>query len=653
MSLYFFLLFSITILAFCVSSFKSLGIARFGRPENRLDNLGTRLRNMVIYGIGQKAVLEEPYGINHVILFWSFIVFVIGDAVSVIHGIFPACAALCASQGAIYHVLMLVFDIVPLFTLIGIAVALIRRFFFPPENIKERSNDVLIMLAVIGLLIISFFGNRASLIASGSAFDPSFMPVSSILAGFISGLPAPAISFLGDAFLSVPAFVLLFFTFYVPHSRHMHMITAIPNSFFRRLEAPAVVPREEFAEGNTFGAGKVTDLSWKDLFDAYSCTECGRCEKACPALNTGKTLNPRHIIRDIQENLFTNATNVRNGEKHLKPLIGEGGIGSISEEDLWACTTCGGCVDQCPVSIEHIPKIIKMRRHLVETEVKFPEEMLTLFENMEQRSNPWGMAPTEKAKWYANLDVKPFEDGKTEYLFFVGCAGALDSRARQVTIATARILNAAGISWGVLGSNEKCCGDSLRRLGNEYVFEQMATENVKTFMEKGIRKIITYCPHCFNTFKNDYRQFGAELEVIHHSEFILGLIRDGKLKLKEGADLGKVVFHDPCYLGRHNGIFDAPREVIAKATGNQPSEMERHHRKSFCCGAGGGRMWMEENTGTRINRTRVKEALNENPDVISVACPYCLIMIEDGLKDEKAFDKVDVRDIAEIVAERI
>jgi len=645
-------LFSIAVVAFLVSCYRSLAIVRFGRPENRTDKPGTRLRNMLIYGIGQKAVLEEAYGINHVALFWSFILFAAADAISIVHGIFPGLAVICASQGA-YHVLMLIFDVVPLFTLTAIAVALARRFFFPPENIKERSNDVLMMLAIMAILIFSFFGNRASLIASGNAFEPSFMPVSGILAGFVSGLQTSTLHLLANLFLSVPAFVLLFFAFHVPHSRHMHMVTAVPNSFFRRLEAPAVVPREDFKKGNSFGTGEVTSFSWKDLFDTYSCTECGRCEKACPATNTGKSLNPRHVIRDIQENIFANKSDIRCGNKPIVPLIGDNGIGSVSEEAIWACTSCAGCVDQCPVSIEHISKIIKMRRHLVEEEAGFPEEMLTLFENMEQRSNPWGMAPSEKAKWYTNLDVKPFEDGKTEYLFYVGCAGALDSRARQVTVAAAKVLNAAGVSWGVLGSAEKCCGDSLRRLGNEYVFEQMAGENVKTFKEKGIRKIITHCPHCFNTFKNDYRQFGAEFEVIHHSEFISGLIMDGKLEIKEGSDQGNIVFHDPCYLGRHNGIFDAPRAVIAEATGKQPSEMERHHRKSFCCGAGGGRMWMEENEGTRINRTRVKEALSASPDVISVACPYCLIMVEDGLKDERAFDKVAVRDIAEIVAERV
>jgi Fe-S oxidoreductase len=309
-------------------------------------------------------------------------------------------------------------------------------------------------------------------------------------------------------------------------------------------------------------------------------------------------------------------------------------------------------MEACPVFIEQMPKIVQMRRHLVETEAKFPEELLNLFENMEGRSNPWGIAPSERTKWIGNMDVKPFEQGKTEYLFYVGCAGAFDSRQKHVTVALTQLLDKAGISWGVLGKDEKCCGDSARRLGNEYVFDVMAKENVAQFIERGVKKIITQCPHCFTTLKNDYRQYGIELEVIHHAELLQQLIKSGKLKVDGKTNLGKTLFHDSCYLGRHNDVYDAPREVIASATGSSPAEMERNRNKGFCCGAGGGRMWMEEHDGDRINLTRVKEALVEKPDTICVTCPYCLTMFEDGLKDENA-DKVQVKDVAEVLAEAI
>jgi Fe-S oxidoreductase len=282
----------------------------------------------------------------------------------------------------------------------------------------------------------------------------------------------------------------------------------------------------------------------------------------------------------------------------------------------------------------------------------FPEELLGLFENMEGRSNPWGIAPTDRTKWYATLDVKPFDAMNTEYLLFVGCAGSFDSRQKHVTVALAHILTEAGVSWGILGKEELCCGDSLRRLGNEFVFDRMAKQNVQLFKEKGVKKIVTQCPHCFTTLKNDYRQYGLEVEVYHHSQVIDQLIASGKLRIPKKAELGKVMFHDSCYLGRHNDTYEAPRQVVLAATGTAPVEFGRTRENGFCCGAGGGRMWMEEQSGTRINLERVKEALEQKPDTLCVSCPYCMTMMEDGLKDG-GVESVRVRDVAEIVAEAI
>ena len=446
------------------------------------------------------------------------------------------------------------------------------------------------------------------------------------------------------------AIILLTFLNYLPYSKHMHVLTSIPNCYFKSLEKVKTQPREEFKKDNTFGVGQVENFTWKGLFDSYSCTECGRCSDSCPATFTQKPLQPRVLIHDIKMNLLKNAS--KDGHPEV-PLIGEQGEGSVKEEVIWECTTCGACMEVCPVFIEHVPRIVDMRRHLVEMKAKFPEELLLLFENMESRSNPWGIAPTERTKWAADLDVKPFEAGKTEYLFYVGCAGAFDARNRTTTISLAKILNKAGISWGTLGRDELCCGDSLRRLGNEYVFDRMAQANIKMFAEKGVKKIITQCPHCFSTFKNDYQQYGANLEVVHHTEFIQQLIQEGKLKLNAKADLGKIVYHDSCYLGRYNNVYDAPRDVIAAATGDEPCEMERNHDKGFCCGAGGGRMWMEEKEGSPINVARTEEALTKEPDTICVACPYCMTMFDDGLKNKEASDKVQVLDIAEIVAKAL
>ena len=308
-------------------------------------------------------------------------------------------------------------------------------------------------------------------------------------------------------------------------------------------------------------------------------------------------------------------------------------------------------MEACPVLIEHMPKIIEMRRYLVQMQSDFPEELLNLFENMEGRSNPWGIAPSDRGKWAAPIGGRPYESGRTEYLYYVGCAGSFDSRQKQVTVALATILDAAGVTWGILGKEELCCGDSLRRLGNEYVFDRKARENVKLFKEKGVTKIITQCPHCFSTLKNDYRQYGLDVEVMHQSQLIDKLIREGKISITAKIEwVGKVLFHDSCYLGRHNDVYEEPRHLLRTVTGSEPLEFERTRENAFCCGGGGGRMWLEENTGKRINIERVEEALFKNPDTICVACPYCLTMFADGLKDRQA-KSTRVLDLAEVVAE--
>jgi Fe-S oxidoreductase len=458
--------------------------------------------------------------------------------------------------------------------------------------------------------------------------------------------------------------VLLFFLTYLPRGKHLHIIAAIPNCFFRSLECVRTVPRMVFMKGRTFGVSKVFQYSWKDLLDFYACTECGRCQACCPAHATGKALNPKQVIHVGKLNLLGNGPQIlagrfdslasaRDDAPTAWPLIG--GVGpSVSRDAIWACTTCGACMQACPVFIEHVPKLIALRRHLVMEQAEFPAELTNLFENAEQRFNPWGIFPSERVKWAQESEVRVLaDDTKVDYLFFVGCAGALDSRSRQTSLALAEIFNRGGLSWGILGAREKCCGDPLRRLGNEYVFEQLARENVQLFQRHGIRQVITFCPHCFSTLKNDYAQFGADFEVVHHTQVLADLIRQGRLRFFGRAE-GRIVFHDSCYLGRYNGVFDEPREVLAAATGGQPPlEMPRSRQHSFCCGAGGGRMWMDEDIGQAIYLARTREALALDPSVISVACPYCMTMFEDGLRDENVAARVQVKDVAEIVAESL
>lgn len=648
----FLLLFIVAMVAFCFSCYERLQLVAAGSPEDRFDRPGARLTGMFCYAFGQRRVLARPYGMNHFVLFWAFMLLLVANVSFLAEGLFPG-LNLSALPAPLYRLLVLSFDLVSLAALACVAVALVRRFFFAPSYLgndytNPRGGEALLILALIATLMVAFFLINAAQIALGE--DQALRPVSAAVALLLQGMPQPTLELVASVSWWVHAVVLLLFMNLLPRSKHMHILTAIPNCYFRSLDKPNVQPRETFEKGKRFGVSEVEQFSWKDLLDAFSCTECGRCQDLCPAHNTGKPLNPRRIIHDIKVNLLENSS--ADPLREQLPLIGENGEGSNCEEALWSCTTCGACLSVCPVLIEHMPKIVKMRRHLVQEKAKFPEELLNLFENMEQRSNPWGIAPSERGKWASLLGDREYQARRTEYLFFVGCAGSFDSRAKQTTMALATVLDKAGVTWGILGREELCCGDSVRRLGNEFVFDRMARENVAKFQEKGVTKIVTQCPHCFSTLKNDYRQYGLEVEVLHHSELIAKLVYEGKVKANKGVDLGKALFHDSCYLGRHNDTYEAPRQVIQAATGASPGEFERQKENGFCCGAGGGRMWMEEQTGTRINHDRVSEALKQRPDTICVSCPFCMTMIEDGLKDQGA-EQVRVKDIAEVMAEAI
>ncbi|MBT4512368.1 MAG: (Fe-S)-binding protein [Chloroflexi bacterium] len=646
-------------LFFAWSAYKKFSLIALGQPDNRFNAIGARLWNMLFFAFGQRRVVKRTFGVNHFVLFWCFIVLMIANLEFLLHGLFSEQIALSDLPNGVYYTLAAIFDVVSILALIAVIMAVGRRLLFPPSYIDAKSRDAFVVLSMVAMLMIAFFGLHGAEIANGVEGAEDYMLISSAVASVaFDGASADSLDTWAEVFWWIHAIVLLGFLNYLPYSKHMHVLTAIPNCFFKSLDKVNTQTREEFAKGKEFGVGKIDQFSWKGLFDSFSCTECGRCTDVCPAASTGKKLNPRLVMHDIKVNLLKNGTALakgNNGGNAIQALIGDGHEGSVSEEILWACTTCGACMEVCPVFIEHVPRIVDMRRHMVEMHASFPEELHTFFENIEQRSNPWGIAPPERLKWTADLDVKSFESGQTEYLFYVGCAGALDARARQVTMATAKILDAAGISWGILGKDELCCGDSARRLGNEFIFDKMVQDNIKLFTEKGVKKIITQCPHCFSTFKNDYRQYGIELEVIHHTELINRLISSGKLKLNKGSNgFGNIVFHDSCYLGRYNTVYEAPRNAIASVTGKSPSEMPHNLDKSFCCGAGGGRMWMEESPGEKnINVARTEEALAQDADTICVSCPYCMTMFEDGLKDKDADEKVRVLDVAEVVAEAL
>ena len=645
------IVFVIAVLFFIYSCYRRFRLVALGKFDNRFKAFGKRLWNMIFYAFMQRRVVSRPFGVNHFVLFWCFLILLIANTEFFLNGLFPEYISFSLLADPAYFTLAFIFDIVSILALISVLIAFGRRFLFPPSYIEAKSPDALVILSLVGVLMIAFFGMHASDIALAGE-NAWYMPVSNALAHSVfAGGSSQGLTVSAGIFWWIHALVLLAFLNYLPYSKHMHILTAIPNCFFKSLTRVNTQPREEFDKGNVYGVERVDQFSWKALFDSYSCTECGRCSDVCPATNSEKHLNPRLVIHDIKINLLENGPKLAgkggNGDTCL-PLIGGEGEGSVDVQAIWDCTTCGACMEVCPVFIEHVPKIVEMRRNLVEMKAKFPEELLTFFENIEQRSNPWGIAPPERTKWASEIDVQPFEAGKTEYLFYVGCAGAFDARNRRVTLAVTKILDAAGVSWGILGKDELCCGDSLRRLGNEYVFDRMVQANKQMFEEKGVKKVITLCPHCYSTLKNDYRQYGVELEVVHHTEFINELIEQGKLPLGK-VSLGNVIFHDSCYLGRYNQLYEQPRQALRTVAGDI-KEMEHNHANSFCCGAGGGRMWLEESIGKRIFVMRTAEALKEEASAICVCCPYCMTMFEDGLKDRNADESVQVLDLAEIVA---
>jgi Fe-S oxidoreductase len=642
--------------------FRLFAMVLLGKAEPRFDRLLDRLKSVLLFGFGQKRVLEEPFGVNHFFLFWGFILLqLMVNGEFIIAGIFPK-FSLSFLGDILYPVITFIADITSLVVLLVVIIAAFRRIFFKPPHV-ERTLEAFFILILVGLLMMAYFGLHISSIVAGHGQE-EYVPISQILAIPFAGRGTEmSWQIAHRIFWWLHAVVLLIFLVYIPYSKHLHILTALINCFFRRFSFVHTLPRMSFRQGDRFGVSKVTQFTWKDLLDFFSCTECGRCADACPATSTGKALNPKEVILAGKANLLQNGATIlatRGGDTVAEtdertsisiPLIARAHETSVPPEAIWDCTTCGACVEKCPVFIEQFPKLLAMRRHLVMENADFPPELVTFFQNIEQRFNPYGIAPGDRTKWASDLDIPLIsEQPNAEYLFYIGCVASFTSRMKSIAAAVIELLRKASISCAILGKEEHCCGDPLRRLGNEYVFDKFARGNVALFKKYGVKKMLTLCPHCYSTFKHDYRDFGAEFEVIHHTELISALLKEGKLKPGKGFQHERIVFHDSCYLGRYNNLYEEPRAIIREATGSSPLEMERRRRESFCCGAGGGRMWMEESSGTRINADRTRQALHQDPTVIATCCPYCLTMFEDGIKDEKAEGRVRVLDVSEILS---
>ena len=499
----------------------------------------------------------------------------------------------------------------------------------------------------------------------------------------------------GPSLEDASVIVVFAFLSYLPRSKHLHLMATPFNVFFENYAPKGALPlMENLEEREDYGVSKPEQFTWKQLLDGYACTECGRCNIVCPASNTGKPLFPKEIILGVKEALFVQSREIL-GENTLWSKIGVAGLpadetaeekkahhepmvgGIISTDALWACTTCQACMEICPVAIEHVPKIVDMRRHLVMEESDFPQEVTSLFNNIERNFNPWEINNDTRAAWASGLGVPLMsENPDAEVLYWVGCMGSFDQRNKQVATAVAKILKAAEVNFAILGPEEWCTGDPARRIGNEYLWQMMAQQNIETLNSYGFnttvdhsnghasasavagvaikpRTIITACPHCFNTIKNEYPQLGGTYEVVHHTVFIDRLLAEKKIALPSGFDRRKLTYHDPCYIGRYNDVYDEPRHVLTVLNSNGVTEMRRNRNKSFCCGGGGGRAWMEEKIGKRVNQARISEALDTGAEVLAAACPFCITMFDDGIKGVEAEDKMQIEDIAEIVAQAI
>jgi Fe-S oxidoreductase len=655
---------------------------RLGVVEDRSDAPFTRLKNVLTIGIGQTKIFRDPIaGAMHATIFWGFMVLTAGTLEILIQGVFSGFSFALFLPHVIYQLYALSQDVFALLVLGAIAFAFYRRLVLHPKRLegdKLEHTDALIILSLIGGLMVTLLLTTAcqSLIDPTSVGPEKF--ISRGLAVAIAPLDAqPVIP--ARVFWWMHALLILSFLNYLPYSKHLHVVTSLINVYLSNTSGPGqkgvMRPMDLEAEVEQFGASDVEHLTWKNLLDGYSCTECGRCTAACPANITGKVLSPRKIVINTRQRLMEKAPVVTGDRmEFLRPALvhGEGDDAGattatevltehrlldtyISETELWQCTSCRACVQECPVSIDQLDIINQMRRYLVLSESRFPEEIQPAFESLERNGSPWAFSPADRAQWAEGLDIRTMSElmergERPDILFWVGCMGSFDERAKKITVAFARILKACNINFAILGQEEHCHGDPARRMGNEYLYQMLAKDTIGTLDRYEVKTIVTSCPHCFHQLGNEFPQLGGNYEVIHHSTFIERLLQEDRVPLRteEGRRL-TVAYHDSCYLGRYNDVYDAPRETLRRALPVvNLVEPKRTRDRGLCCGAGGGRMWMEEKQGKRINIERTEELLATGADTIAVACPFCMTMITDGVKANAS--EVPVLDIAEVVA---
>jgi Fe-S oxidoreductase len=645
---------------FLYKAYEAYRLIMKGQKENRFDSLGERIKSVILYALAQLRIFADPLaGFMHIFIFWGFVTLSVGYGNAIISAFWKGFAFPLTRTEAY----LILHDVIAAMVILSVLIALFRRLVIRPPRLEYTAEAIVILCLIFSIVSLDFASEgfkrayELSVPASGGYASMGYAPpVTAFIGEHLRHANFATSDLIALSAIAWWLHMMLIFSFlaYLPFSKHFHIVTAAINVFLRNLKPVGQLSKLDIENSETFGVTTMPEFTWKSLFDLFVCTECGRCSDNCPAHQTEKPLSPKKVIQDLKKHLKGSASTLlanappKEGEAQeaaLEPIVDK----ALKPDELWSCTTCGACQQACPVFIEHIPKIIDVRRSQVLNESQFPQEVVLTFKNMENNFNPYGMGFQSRGEWAKDMGIKVLgEGGTSDTLFWVGCVGSYDERNKKVSQAVASLLKSAGVDFAILASEEACCGDPARRIGNEYLYQTLVDANIEHFKNYGIKKIITHCPHCFNTLKNEYGQFGAEFEVIHTTTLINDLVKEGRLKPLE-THRAHVTYHDSCYLGRYNNIYDPPRELLGQIPGVQFTEIRERREQSFCCGAGGGRMWMEENLGTRINKRRIEQAMKTDPTVIASNCPYCLTMLTDGIKDMNLEEKVKVLDLMELV----
>jgi Fe-S oxidoreductase len=649
------------LLAVALASFTYLMVPRTRllfalRQENLFDQIPERIKGTLKFAIGQWRMPRDPVaGIAHIFIFSGFMIVSLATVTHFVHAYVPHWHApgLGGQAGNVYS---LIKDCSEMLVLLGVLYGLWRRLKPTPSRVGRSWEGVFVLVMIFTLMTTDFLVTGGELVQTGERGLP-YSP-----GGFLGSLVLTPMGPSGAALAGQISYwlhcagVLLFLNF-LPLGKHFHIITGIPNVFFRNLKTAGFVPKTDLENTEKFGIDKSADLTWSMALDVYSCTECGRCNVYCPTVLTGKPLSHKFLNLDIKHAMLADKDVILSGDKDkieaLPSLVSEG---RIKDETIWACTTCGSCEQECPVYIEQTPRIIQMRQNKVLMEGDIAPELARAYKGMENNNNPWGIGSDKRDDWAQGLDIPRMSDvagadKEAPLLYWIGCAGSFDDRNKKITLAMVKILQAAKVPFAILGKEEGCTGDAARRTGNEYLFQALAQANVELLNGYNVKQVLTHCPHCLHTIKTEYPQFGGNYEVVHHTQFIDDLIKRGKLSLKE-QPAQKVALHDSCYLGRYHQIYDEPRNIIRAVPGAEVVELPRNKSRSVCCGAGGGRFWMEETIGERINVHRAKEVAAAQTDSVGSSCPFCLTMMKDGL-GHIGKEQVGAQDVSEIVAQAL